>query len=96
MSKMLADLFVIKQGVKVKKLFCKYCLQCFISERVLVEHKETGLNINGKQIVKLRNGLIKCENYFKQLAVSFKIYADFECILERVKSTDKCDRDDNA
>ena len=33
--------------------------------------------------------LISFKNYFKQLSVPFKIYADFECILKRVKSTDK-------
>ena len=38
---------------KNKKHFCKYCLQCFSSGRVLVEHKETCLKINGKQSVKL-------------------------------------------
>ena len=27
--------------------------------------------------------------YFKKLAVPFKIYADFECILKGVKSSDK-------
>ena len=26
----------------------------------------------------------------------FKIYADFECIVKRVKSADRGDRDDNA
>ena len=31
-----------------KKHFCKCCL-CFSGERVLVEHKETCLNINGKK-----------------------------------------------
>ena len=29
------------------------------------------------------------KNYFKQLSVPFEIYADFECILKRVKSSDK-------
>ena len=33
---------------KNKKHFCKYCLQCFRIERVLVEHKETCLKIEGK------------------------------------------------
>ena len=39
---------------KNKKHFCKYYLQCFSSERVLLEYKETFLKINGKQTVKLR------------------------------------------
>ena len=49
-----------------KKHFCKYCLQCFSSERGLIEHKETCLEINDKLSVKLRSGSIKFQNYFKQ------------------------------
>ena len=33
---------------KNEKYFCRYCLQCFRSERVWVEHKETCLKANGK------------------------------------------------
>ena len=72
---------------KNKKLFCRYYLQCFSSKRVLVEHKETCLKINGKQIVKLRSGLIKFKNHFKQFALPFKIYADFECNVKGVKES---------
>ena len=34
-------------------------------------------------------GSISFKNYFKQFPVPFKIYADFECLLNRVKSNDK-------
>ena len=71
---------------KNKKWFCKSCLQCFSSESVLIKHKENCLSINGKQSVKLEKGIIKFENYFKQIPVPFKIYADFECNLEGVES----------
>ena len=37
------------------------------------------------QSVKLEEGIIKFENYFKQLLVPFKIYADFECNLRNVE-----------
>ena len=43
------------------------------------------LSINGKQSVKLEKGIIKFENYFKQIPVPFKIYSDFECNLKKVK-----------
>ena len=36
---------------------------------------------NGKQSVKLEKGIIEFENYFTQIPVPFKIYADFECNL---------------
>ena len=71
---------------KNKNWFCKSCLQCFSSENVLTKHKEDCLSINGKQSVKLEKGIIKFENYFKQIPVPFKIYADFECNLKSVKS----------
>ena len=48
-SKILTDLRVIKQKNKNKKHFCKCCLQCFSSEKVLIEHGENCLIINGKQ-----------------------------------------------
>ena len=71
---------------KNKKWFCKSCLQCFSSENVLIKHKEDCLSINGKQSVKLEKGIIEFENYFKQIPVPFKIYADFECNLKSVES----------
>ena len=71
---------------KNKKWFCRSCLQCFSSESVLIKHKENCLSINGKQSVKLEKGIIEFENYFKQIPVPFKIYADFECNLKSVKS----------
>ena len=73
---------------KNKKHFCKYCLQCFSGERVLIEHKETCLKINGKQTVKSRNGPIKFKNHFKQLAVPCKIYAYFESVFKRGRGSD--------
>ena len=63
---------------KNKKWFCRSCLQCFSSENVLIEHKENCLSINGKQSVKLEKGIIEFKNYFKQMPVPFKIYADFQ------------------
>ena len=39
---------------KNKKYFCKCCLQCFSSEKFLIEHKENCLIINGKQSVKIK------------------------------------------
>ena len=74
---------------KNEKYFCKCCLQCFCCQNFLIEHKENCLIINGKQSVKLKIGSISFKNYFKQLPVPFKIYADFECILKGIKIGDK-------
>ena len=74
-----------KTKKKKKKWFCKSCLQCFSNEKVLIKHKEDCLSINGVQSVKVEEGIIKFENYFKQLPVSFKIYADFYCNLKDIE-----------
>ena len=75
-----------------KKHFCRYCLHCFSSEKVLIGHKKVCLKINGKQSVKLRDRTIKFKNYFKQLAVQFKIYVE----LESVKGVQSDDEGSNA
>ena len=57
-----------------------YCLQCFSSEKVLNNHKEVCLVINGKQSIKMpeKGEKIMFKNHHKQLPVPFVIYADFE------------------
>ena len=49
---------------KTKKQLCKSCLQCFSTENGLTKHKEDCLSINGKQSVRLKEGIIEFENYF--------------------------------
>ena len=51
----------------------------------MIKHNENYLIINGKQSVKLKSGSIRLKSYFKQLAVPFKIYADFEFLLKGVE-----------
>ena len=82
-SKILTDLFP-KTKNKNKKYFCKSCLQCFSSKNVLTEHNKVCLSINGTQSVRPEKGTTKFKNYFKQIPVFFKVYADFECNLESV------------
>ena len=55
----------------------------------MIEHKKTCLVINDKKAVKLRCGLIKFKNHFKQLTVPFKIYVDFESLLKGVRNSNK-------
>ena len=68
---------------KNKKWVCRSCLQCFSSENVFIKRKENCLSINGKQSVKIEERII--ENYFKQIPVPFKKYADFYCNLSGVE-----------
>ena len=71
---------------KNKKHFFRYCLQCFSSERVLVEHKEMYLEINGKQSVELKSGSIESKNHFKKLAVL--VYINTAYNLEKIHIND--------
>ena len=51
----------------------------------MIKHKEDCLSISGQQSINLEKGTIEFKNYFKQLPVPFKIYADFECNLKNVE-----------
>ena len=82
----MTDLCFTKQRKKTKKYFCKSSLQCFSSKNVFTEHKEVCLSVNGAQSVRLEKGATKFKNYFKQIPVSFKIYADFESNLGSAES----------
>ena len=52
----------------------------------MAERKEDCLSINGKESVKVEEGMIEFENSFKQIPVPFKIYVDSECNLEGAES----------
>ena len=52
---------------------------------MLAEHNEVCLSINGAQSVRLEKEKIEYKNYFKQIPVPFKIYADFEYNLKSVE-----------
>ena len=73
---------------KEKKHFCMFCLQCFSSERVLANHVNNCLTINGNQAInmpKKGENILKFNNFHKQLPVPFVIYADFEAITKKVQ-----------
>ena len=74
-SKTLTDLCFTKQRIKTSS-----------SKNVLVEHKKICLSINGAQSVRLEKRGTEFKNYFKQIQVPFKIYANFECNLESIES----------
>ena len=65
-----------------------YCLQCFSSERILANHVDNCLTINGAQAInmpKQGENILKFNNFHKQLPVPFVIYADFEAITKKVQ-----------
>ena len=54
-----------KTKSKNKKWFCKSCLQCLSSEKVLIEHGRDCSIVNGRQRIKLEKGFIEFNNFIK-------------------------------
>ena len=72
---------------KERKHFCMDCLQCFSFERVLNDHRDNCIQVNGTQAIKMPdkgNNILKFNNFYKQQPVPFVIYADFEAITEKI------------
>ena len=56
-----------------RKHFCMYCLQCFSSERVLTNHKENCIQVNGKKAIKMPdkdNNILKFTNNYQYRSLS--------------------------
>ena len=73
---------------KERKHFCMNCLQCFSSERVLNDHKDNCIQINGTQAIKMPdkdNNILRFNNFHKQQPIPFIIYGDFEAITEKIQ-----------
>ena len=69
-----------------------YCLQYFSFERILANHVNNCLTINGAQAInmpKQGENILKFNNFHKQLPVPFVIHADFEVITKKVKVANK-------
>ena len=83
---------------KERKHFCMYCLQCFSSERILANHTNNCLTINGAQAInmpKQGENILKFNNFHKQLPVPFVIYADFEAITKKVQGCKQSEEMEN-
>ena len=83
---------------KERKHFCMYCLQCFSSERILANHVNNCLTVNGVQAInmpKQGENILKFNNFHKQLPVPFVIYADFEAITKKIQGCKQSEEMDN-
>ena len=83
---------------KERKHFCMYCLQCFSSERILANHVNNCLTLNGAQAInmpKQGENVLKFNNLDKQLPVPFVIYADFEAITKKVQGCKQSEEMEN-
>ena len=81
------QIYVSQNKTKTKNTFAKViCSVLSVKCVLLVKHKKLFLSINGAQSVRLEQGTIKFKSYFKQIPVQCKMYAEFECNLESVKS----------
>ena len=83
---------------KNKKHFCMYCLQCFSSERIIANHVNNCLTINGNQAInmpKQGENILRFNNFHKQLPVPFVIYADFEAIMKKIQGCKQSEEMEN-
>ena len=84
---------------KERKHFCMYCPQCFSSERILANHVNNCLTINGAQAInmpKQGENILKFNNFHNQLPVPFAIYADFEAITKKVQGCEQSEEIENG
>ena len=80
------------------KHFCMFCLQCFSSEKILTNHVNNCLTINGAQAInmpKQGENVLKFNNFHKQLPVPLVIYADFEAITIKVQGCKQSEEMEN-
>ena len=73
---------------KERKHFFMYCLQCFSSERILANHVNNCLTINGVRAINMPKqveNILNFDNFHKHLPVPFVIYANFEAITKKVQ-----------
>ena len=70
-----------------KKHFCIRCFQHFSSDKLLMDHKEDCIIVNGGQAIRMpkEGTFVEFENYRNRLQVPFVIYADFESLLPSVE-----------
>ena len=64
-----------------------YYLQCYSSERILANHVNNCLTISGAEDIsmpKQGENILKFNNFHKQFAVPFVIYANFEAVTKKV------------
>ena len=81
-SKISADLCFTKQRIKTKNTFVKIVCSVLVVKMCWQNIKK----FVGALSVRLEKGATEFKSYFKQIPVSFKIYADFECNLDSVES----------
>ena len=72
-----------------KKHFCMRCLHCFTSEENLKNHiPDCNLNKPSKTVLPEEGTMMKFVNFRKKMKVPYVIYADFECITEKIDQVD--------
>lgn len=73
-----------KSKNKVKNGFCRYFCYRFKKYEVITTHAKICLEINRKQCVKSRKDEIDFANCNRKITSLFKVYAEFESILEEI------------
>ena len=83
--KILTDLCSIKRRIMTKNRSARIVWSALLVKISSIKHKDY-LSINGVQSAGVEQGIIEFENYFKQIALPFKIYVNFEWNLENTET----------
>ena len=79
---------------KGKKYFCKYCDNCFNTEKILQKHEKYCSNHKAVGIRMPKEGtMLSFKNHCKKMRVPFVVYADFESFMEPVTTCSPSDDD---
>ena len=77
-SQILTGIRTIRQKIRIKSTFADIFYNVLVAKKSRKNIKKL-FEDNGKQSINFKT-------YFKQLAVSFKIYIDFVSVLKRIRS----------
>ena len=72
-----------KTNIKLKHTFADIVYNVLLMKESCKNIKIYVKKIHGKQSLKFESGTIKFKNYFKKIAVPFKIYANFESLFKK-------------
>ena len=74
---------------KAKKFFCKYCIQHFASESILLKHTEDCIVLTKCQSIELpvEGETTKFKSSRETVKIPFVIHADLESLLEKLTAT---------
>ena len=79
---------------KAKKFFCKFCIQHFASEAILLKHTGDCIVLPKCQSIEMpvEGGTTKFRSFRETVKIPFVIYADLESLLEKLTNSSQTEK----